>query len=87
MTDLTDREAMASKLRANEAELNRLDAMSSLAGESFSGRIEQLEAEQVDLLLGAVAPCRELSDEAANPRLKLPCQSATFIQDATPPPD
>jgi hypothetical protein len=41
----TDREALESKWKANEAELNRLHAMSPLGRESFAGRIEQLKDE------------------------------------------
>jgi hypothetical protein len=43
MPDPDEREA---RWQRNEAELNRLNAMSPLGRESYAGRIEQLEAEQ-----------------------------------------
>jgi hypothetical protein len=62
-TDFFDRDALKARWRRNEAELNRLRSMSPLERESFGARIEELEAEQLDLLLRAVAPSRELSGD------------------------
>jgi hypothetical protein len=43
---MADRESLESRWQTNEAELNRLNAMSPLGRESHVGRIEGLEAQQ-----------------------------------------
>jgi hypothetical protein len=63
MTDSSDRADLEARFKRNEAELNRLRSMSPLGHESFGARIDELEAEQLDLLLTAVAPSRELSGD------------------------
>ena len=50
-------------IKRNNKELNRLDDISSLGGESFPGRVQQLEAEQADILLRVAARRRELSED------------------------